>query len=94
MTIQEESFHIVWNEPPIPGVQVDAVTVGEITSTIRRIPVEVVLGPEDGLPRKCVANLDTMATIRKDLLVERIVLLRSDKIIEIDAAITFALSIP
>ena len=37
----------------------NAVTVAEVTSTIRGIPVEVPLGPEDGLPKKCVANLDT-----------------------------------
>jgi mRNA interferase MazF len=72
----------------------NAVTVGEITSTIRGIPVEVALGPEGGLPKKCVVNLDTIATIRKDLLIERIVLLRREKIEEIDGAIRFALSIP
>ena len=40
----------------------NAVTVAEITSTIRGIPVEVKLGPKDGLPKKCVANLDTIIT--------------------------------
>ena len=57
----------------------NAVTVAEVTSTIRGIPVEVELGPEDGLPKKCVVNLDTIATIRKDLLIERIALLRDEK---------------
>lgn len=72
----------------------NAVTVAEVTSTIRGIPVEVELGPEDGLPKKCVVNLDTIATIRKNLLVERIVLLRDEKIDQIDSAIKFALSLP
>jgi len=71
----------------------NAVTVGEVTTKIRGIPVEVVLGPEDGLPKKCVVNLDTIATIRKDLLVERISLLRSEKLRQIDEAIKFSLSI-
>jgi len=71
----------------------NAVTVAEVTTKIRRIPVEVVLGPEDGLPKKCVVNLDTIATIRKNLLVERISLLRSEKLQQIDAAIKFSLSI-
>src|SRR4030066_1042214 len=71
----------------------NAVTVVEVTSTIRGIPVEVELGREDGLPKKCIVNLDTIVTIRKDLLIERIVLLRGEKIEQIDTAIKFALSI-
>jgi mRNA interferase MazF len=71
----------------------NAVTVAEVTTRIREIPVEVHLGPEDGLPKKCVVNLDTIVTIRKDLLVERISLLRAEKIEQINAAIKFALSL-
>ena len=71
----------------------NAVTVAEVTSTIRGIPVEVELGPDDGLPKKCVINLDTIVTIRKDLLIERIAILRDEKIEQIDAAIKFALSV-
>ena len=69
----------------------NAITVAEVTRTIRKIPVEVSLGPEDGLPQKCVVNLDTIITIRKDLLIERITLLKSDKIALIEKAIRFAL---
>jgi mRNA interferase MazF len=72
----------------------NAVTVAEVTSTIRGIPVEVTLGPEDGLPKRCVANLDTIATIRKELLIERITVLRNEKIGQVNNAIKFALSIP
>lgn len=73
----------------------NAVTVAEVTSTIiRGIPVEVNLGPEDGLPKKCVVNLDTIVTIRKELLIERITVLGNEKIEQINAAIKFALSIP
>ncbi len=38
------------------------VTVAPVTSRIRNIPVEVRLGHEDGLPRICVVNLDTIAS--------------------------------
>lgn len=72
----------------------NAVTVAEVTSTMRGIPVEVALDPEDGLPKRCVVNLDTIVTIRKELLIERIALLRNEKIEQINAAIKFALSIP
>ena len=43
-------------------------TVAYVTSRIRDIPVEVPLGPEDGLPQSCVANLDNINTIRLDRL--------------------------
>jgi len=71
----------------------NAVTIAEVTTTIRGIPVEVALGPEDGLPKTCVANLDTIATVRKDLLTKRITLLRNERLQQIDAAIKFSLSL-
>lgn len=70
-----------------------AVTVAEVTTVIRDIPVEVVLTKEDGLPKVCVVNLDTIITIRKDLLRERICLLSPQKIYQINEAIKFALSL-
>lgn len=72
----------------------NAVTVAEVSTTIRDIPVEVMLGPEDGLPKKCVVNLDTIVTIRKELLTDRISKLSPDRIQSVEAAIRFALSIP
>lgn len=72
----------------------NAVTVAEITTTIRQIPAEVGLGPEDGIPRTCAANLDTIITIRKELLQERISLLGAEKINQINQAIKFALCLP
>jgi mRNA interferase MazF len=72
----------------------NAVTVAEVTSTVRSIPIEVPLGQEDGLPKSCVVNLDTIVTIRKELLIERITILRNEKIEQINSAIKFALSLP
>ena len=71
----------------------NSVTIAEVTSTIRNIPVEVNLGKEDGLPKKCVINLDTIITIRKELLTERIAYLDSEKIDQVNKAIKFALDI-
>jgi len=72
----------------------NAVTVAEITTTIRGIPVEVVLGPQDGMPRKCVVNLDTIVTVRKESLKEMVTLLSAEKIEQVNAAIKFSLEIP
>ncbi len=69
------------------------VTIAPVTKTIRGIPAEVSLGPADGLPQPCVANCDSITTIPKDLLAERIVLLRPAKLAAVNAAIRFALSV-
>ncbi|MFH1096931.1 MAG: type II toxin-antitoxin system PemK/MazF family toxin [Candidatus Desantisbacteria bacterium] len=69
----------------------NAVTVAEITSTIRNIPVEVKLTINDGLPKKCVVNLDTIITIPKDLLVEYITTLNIGRMEEVNEAVRFAL---
>ncbi len=71
----------------------NAVTVAQITTTIRDIPVEVLLDEKDGLPQKCVANLDTITTIRKAILTKRICSLSTEKVEQIDKAIKFALAL-
>lgn len=71
-----------------------AVTIAQVTRTIWNIPVEVGLGPREGLPEACVVNLDTIATIPKSRLKERIVSLPADKIKEVNRAIQFALALP
>jgi len=69
------------------------VTVAPVTTRVRGIPVEVPLGPKDGLPRECVANLDTITTIPKDALRERLTVLSRSKMAAVDAALRFALGL-
>lgn len=69
------------------------VTIAPVTTRQRGIPVEVALGPEEGLPRACVANLDSVTTIRKASLHERIAYLPLVKRLAIDAALRFALGL-
>ena len=71
-----------------------AVTVAPVTRTIRNIPVEVALDESDGLPSRCVANLDDIATIPKTLIKRRIAVLSAEKMLEVEAAIRFALDLP
>jgi len=54
---------------------------------------EVPLDEKDGLPQKCVANLDTIATIRKIILTKRICPLSPEKIEQIDRAVKFGLAL-
>ena len=70
-----------------------SVTVAEITITIRNIPVEVPLDISDGLSKKCVANLDSVITIPKNLLKSHITTLSPEKIEKINEAIKFALDL-
>jgi mRNA interferase MazF len=70
-----------------------AVTVAPVTRTIRDIPVEVRLDTSDGLPSRCVVNLDDIATIPKTLIRRRIAVLSPEKMQEVEAAIRFALDL-
>ncbi len=70
-----------------------SVTVGIITSTIRNIPVEVLLGQEDGMPAKCVVNLDDILTIPKSRLTEQITILSPEKMTAVAKATVFALDL-
>jgi mRNA interferase MazF len=69
-----------------------SVTVVPITGRARGIPVEVALGPEDGLPRACVANADNLMTVGKPRLLRRIGPLAPDKLRAVEDAIRFALA--
>ena len=71
-----------------------AVTVAPVTRTIRNIPVEVPLDQRDGLPTRCVANLDDLTTIPKSLLTQRVSTLSPEKVQQMEEAIRFALDLP
>jgi len=70
-----------------------AVTVVPLTQTVRGIPVEVPLGPADGIPRQCVANADTIATVPRDALEDYLTTLGSAKVEALERAIKFALDL-
>jgi len=71
----------------------ELITVAPVTTRMRHIPVEVPLGPEDGLPRSCVANLDVITTIAKRSLKEKLVALSPEKLKAVETAIHFALGL-
>ena len=64
-----------------------------ITTRVRDIPVEVPLGPDDGLPRPCVANLDSPVTVARARLERRIARLAPAKLRAVAEAIRFALDL-
>ena len=48
------------------------VMAAPVSSTVRGIPTEVPLGPDEGLPIACAASLDNVTTIRKAFLTRRL----------------------
>jgi mRNA interferase MazF len=50
----------------------DALICVPATRTIRGIPTEVPLGPEDGMPEACALSLDNTTLVRKQWFVELI----------------------
>jgi len=69
-------------------------TVAPVTTKVRNIPVEVPLGPGDGLPKPCAVNLDSLMTIAKARLERRITLLYPSKLEAAEEALRFALDLP
>jgi mRNA interferase MazF len=63
----------------------------EITTTIRNIPIEVPLGPRDGLPKPCVANFDNLRTISRAHLTKRIGRLPAAKVRDAKRALGYVL---
>jgi mRNA-degrading endonuclease toxin of MazEF toxin-antitoxin module len=64
-----------------------------VATRARRIPVEVPLGRDEGLPRACVANADTIVTIPKSALAAYAGVLGPEKLAALDRAIRFALGL-
>jgi len=71
----------------------ELVIVAPLTSRIRGIPSEVPLGDEDGVPRACVINVDTVTTIAKSSLRERLTALSAEKLKAIEEALHFSLGL-
>ena len=70
------------------------VIVTEITSTIRGIAQEVPLGPDEGLARRSVANLDNVHVIPKAALGDRLGRLSVARERDVKRALGYALDWP
>lgn len=68
------------------------ITIAPITTTIRVIPSEVLLTPdEDGLFAECAVNADNIQTVQKANLGAFITQLSQERMREVRAAIEFSL---
>ena len=69
------------------------ITIAPISTRIRGILAEVRLAQVDGFPQDCAVNLDSIQTVYKTLLTNRITTLNSHRMAEVELAIKFALAI-
>lgn len=67
------------------------VTVAPITSTMRGVPSEVVLGDEDGMKQACAVNLHNLVTVSKKHMGRRLTQLSAERMRDVCRAIGFAL---
>ena len=68
------------------------ITIAPITSTVRDIPTEVFLTPEDdGVLAPCAANLDAVQTVQKHKIGALITTLSTEQMAQVERALAFAL---
>ena len=101
-------YEIRWADLPIPigrrpvllltrtsgYAYLNKVIVAEVTSTVRGIPQEVLLGKKEGLQQPSVANMDNIHVVPKSLLGDRIGMLGTGKEAEIKRSLGYALDWP
>ena len=66
-------------------------TVAPITGTVRGIPSEVPLGPDDGMPEPCAVNLDHVQTVARGRLGALVTTLSTQRMAGVREALLFAL---
>ena len=66
------------------------VLAAPVTRTVRRIPTELPLGPDDGMPEDCAASFDNLRVVPKSMLVERICALPPTRLAEACGALRVA----
>lgn len=92
-----------WLEHPVAGRRpacvltrqaaipvLSTILVVPATRTIREIPTEVIIGPEDGMPYECVLSFDNVSAVPKSLLTEHITTLDPVRLPELCHALAIA----
>ena len=82
-------FLVVTRSRAIPVLH--SVLAAPLTRTVRRIPTELRLGPDDGLPTECAASFDNLRVAPKACFVARICALGPARMAEACRALRVAL---
>jgi mRNA interferase MazF len=59
-----------------------SVLAAPVTRTVRSIPTELALGPDDGMPVECAASFDNLRVVPRAYLTERICALGPGRLAE------------
>lgn len=70
--------------------RLSSVLVAPVTTTVRGIPTELLLGTTDGMPRVCAANFDNLASVHRARFRSLITALNQARLPEICAPYRFA----
>ena len=81
---------VVLTRDPLGSI-LNAVIVAPITSTVRHLSTEVVVGPEDGVRAPSVANLDNVQLVARSKLVRRVGRVRPSTLADICGALAIAI---
>ncbi len=71
-------FLVMTRSAAIPVL--NALLAAPVTRTVRGIPTEVPLGPDDGMPEECAANFDNLRVVPKAYLVDRLCALGPERL--------------
>lgn len=71
-----------------------SVVVVPATRTVRSIPTEILVGPEDGMPQECAFTFDNLSLVNKSFLLERICKLGADKMHDACRAVAASFDCP
>lgn len=82
-------YLVLTREGAIPVVT--RVVCAPVTRTVRGIPTELPLGPDDGMPVDCAASFDNLLTVPKSALASLITSLRLGRQIDMCGALRIAL---
>jgi len=72
--------------------RVPRLLVAPATTRVRRLPSEVALDVDDGVPQPCVVNLDTPELVYPDVLVEYIATLSAPRWFDVCEAMSRAIN--
>ncbi len=72
---------------------IGSIVVTLVTRTVRGIPTEIELGRQQGLPIRCVANLDNLLTVPRNRLTKLMGACDAAKVDELNGAIKVALDV-
>lgn len=68
----------------------NSVLAAPVTRSVRGIPTELPLGPDDGMPTECVASFDNLRVVPKTNLVDHICTLQPARLVEACTALRTA----